>query len=295
MTPTQTRTLFRTAGSVSPELAGALALRLFFVTQPRLALREADAATDATARRDSIRVRGKEIVTYAWGSGDDTVLLVHGWRGRAAQFAPLVRELVAEGFHVVSFDAPAHGASDVGRTDIRDWIAAIEALQQRHGRFRLIVGHSFGALATLTAVRSGTTTKRVATIAGAGTPQVFIDQFAAMLDLSPRAKAAFERRFQHKFGEDAASMAQRFDALANPLPADVEVLAVHDDTDRQVPSLASTDLAATHSDRARYIRTHGFGHSRVLSADTTLDAVTALATGGLRAVDAATAAANAQD
>ena len=161
----------------------------------------------------SEKVRGKDLVTYRWGSGDETVLLVHGWRGRVSQFAPLVRELVADGLHVVAFDAPAHGASPSARTDIRDWIAAIEALQLRHGRFRLIAGHSFGALATLTAVRSGTTAARVVTIAGAGTPQVFIDQFAAMIDLSVPAKAAFERSFLAKFGEDAASMRLRFDAI----------------------------------------------------------------------------------
>lgn len=286
MSPTQTRALFRSASSLSPALAGSLALRAFSRTQPRMALRAADAETDAAAVRGTIRVRGKDVVTYGWGSGDETVLLVHGWRGRASQFAPLVRELVADGLHVVAFDAPAHGASASARTDIRDWIAAIEALQLRHGRFRLIAGHSFGALATLTAVRSGTTAARVVTISGAGTPQVFLDQFSAMLDLSVPAKAAFERSFLAVFGEDAASMRLRFDAVAHPLPALVELLALHDDTDRQVPRTASADLVAAHGGRARLLRTQGLGHNRILADDTTLDAVTAFATGGLARLDA---------
>ncbi|QIG39054.1 alpha/beta hydrolase [Microbacterium sp. 4R-513] len=284
MSPTQTRAFFRSASRVSPELAGSLALRAFFQTQPRLPLRETDAATDAAAERGLLRVRGKEIVTYRWGRGDDTVLLVHGWRGRASQFAPLVRELVAEGFHVVAFDAPAHGASTLARTDMRDWLAAIDALQQRHGRFSAIVGHSFGALAALTAVRSGTTSARVATVAGAGTPQIFVDQFGGMLGLSPRAKAVFERRFHAMFGEDEASFARRFDALANPLPPAVELLALHDDADLQVPSSASADLVAAHPDRALLVRTRGLGHNRILGADATLDAITAFVTGGLAQV-----------
>lgn len=295
MSPAQIRSALRAVNALSPELAGALALRLFFVTQPRLATRDEDAATDAAAVRDSIRVRGKEIVTYSWGTGDDTVLLAHGWRGRASQFAPLVRELVAEGFHVVAFDAPAHGASPSAPTDLRDWLAAIEALQQRHGRFRLIVGHSFGALAALTAVRSGTTTAGIAALSGAGTPQVFVDQFAAMLELTPRAKAAFERRFHARFGEDAASMTLRFDAIADPVAANIELLVLHDDTDRQVPPSASADLAAAHEGRARLIRTHGFGHNRVLCADVTLDAISAFASGGLVAVDRVTAGAESRD
>ena len=162
--------------------------------------------TVEAAERDSIRIRDVDVGTYSWGRGDDTVLLVHGWRGRASQFAPLVRELVAEGFHIVAFDAPAHGASGKDRTDIRDWIATIDALQQRHGRFRLIVGHSFGALAALAAVRAGTTTTRVATIAGTGTPQVLFDQFAAILGLAPRAKDAFLRRFHRRLDIDPEEM-----------------------------------------------------------------------------------------
>ena len=61
--------------------------------------------------RERILLRGSEVVAYRWGRGERAVLLLHGWQGRASQFAPLVRELVAEGFRVTSFDAPAHGAS----------------------------------------------------------------------------------------------------------------------------------------------------------------------------------------
>ncbi|MET0735027.1 MAG: alpha/beta hydrolase [Microbacterium sp.] len=289
MNPARTRRLFRTASALSPEVAGRLALRAFFETQPRSNLRDADAATDGAAQIGAVQVRGKEIVTYAWGRGDETVLLAHGWRGRASQFAPLVRELVAERLHVVAFDAPAHGASARTSTDIRDWVGAIDALQQKHGRFRLIVGHSFGALATLSAVRQGVTTARVATISGAGTPRVFLDQFSAMLELDARAKASFERRFLAHVDEDAASLALRYDALAHPLPPHVELLAVHDENDAQVPAAASRDLVAAHPDRSAILLTQGLGHNRVLGADETLDAVVAFATGGLSRVRALTA------
>lgn len=295
MSPTQTRTLFRFASRLSPDLAASLALRAFFQTQPRLPVRATDAATTAAAVREAIRVGGKEIETYRWGGGDDTVLLVHGWRGRASQFAPLVRELVAEGRHVVAFDAPGHGASAFARTDIRDWIGAIEELQRRHGRFPLIVGHSFGGLAALTAIRSGTTATRVATIASAGTPQVFIDQFAAMLALDPRTKASFEARFRARFGEDEASVRHRYDAVENPLPSAVELLALHDDADRQVPPAASAALVAAHGRRARLVRTHGLGHNRILSDDAVLDSVMAFATGGLARVDALRAEVDSRD
>lgn len=80
-----------TAAAVSPRIAGDIAYRLFFTTTPRMAVREADAPTHADARRGGITVGGVDVATYEWGAGPRTLLLLHGWRGRASQFAPLVR------------------------------------------------------------------------------------------------------------------------------------------------------------------------------------------------------------
>ena len=96
----------RAADRVSPALAGRLALPLFRQVRPALPVRPADRAVHEHAERGTITVRGREIVTYSWGRGPETVLVVHGWRGRASQFGPIVRELRAEGFRVVGFDAP---------------------------------------------------------------------------------------------------------------------------------------------------------------------------------------------
>ena len=49
-------------------------------------------------------------------------MLSHGWDGRASQFSVLARDLIAEGYRVVSFDAPAHGASAGRRTYLVDWL-----------------------------------------------------------------------------------------------------------------------------------------------------------------------------
>lgn len=275
----------RAASAVSPRLGGALATRAFFITQPRMPVREADATTQEAARRGSLRVGRSDIVTYRWGSGDRTVLLLHGWRGRASQFAPLVRELVYEGFHVVAFDAPGHGDSGGRRTDIRDWLTATKQLQAAHGRFRAIVGHSFGALAALTAARTGTTTGVVASIAGAASPAAFLDQFARMLALDPATREAFGASFRARIGEDATSLGIRYDAVAHPLSEGVDLLVAHDGADRQMPDADSRRLHAAHRERSRLLMTDGYGHNRVLRADPVLDAVVALATGGLAAVD----------
>lgn len=285
MTPTLAFRAIRAAGSILPSAGARLALGAFFQTRPRLPERADESPTMHRAARERLVVRGKQVVSYRWGSGDETVLLVHGWRGRAAQFAPLVRELVGEGYQVISFDAPAHGESPTVATDMRDWIAAIDELQRRYGRFRLVVGHSFGALASLTAVRSGVTTRAVAAIAGASSPQQFLDAFAAQAQLSPPVRERFEAAFRARVDESAQSLVRHYDAAADPMRTEVELLVVHDRGDRQVPAAASARLHEAHQPRSRLLLTQGWGHSRVLAADAVLDAVLALARGGLHAVD----------
>lgn len=283
--PTMLARSIHTAAAISPSLAGDIAYRLFFTTSPRMAVRGEDAPTHADARRGRLSVRGIEVVTWEWGTGPRTVLLLHGWRGRASQFAPLVRELVAEGLHVVAFDAPAHGSSAGRGTDIRDWVDAAEQLQDRHGPFAAIVGHSFGALAALTVARATVPTPAVVAIAGAASPDAFLAQFAEDVGLDAATSAHLSERFRRRLDADTETVSERYDAARHPLPADTALLVLHDRGDRRMPDHDSVRLHEAHGDRARLLRTEGLGHTRVLSADTTLDAVVALVADGLSGVD----------
>jgi len=275
----------RAADRVSPAIAGRLALPLFRQVRPALPVRPGDRAVHEHAERGTIAVRGRDIVTYAWGHGPESVLLVHGWRGRASQFGPIVRELRAEGYRVVAFDAPANGESAGRHTDIRDYLAAIDELQRRHGMFRLIVGHSFGALAALTAVREGTAARSVVAIAGMADARYLVDSFAARVGLGTASADVLAREFTERVLPGVAEPYARFDAVADPLPASVPLLIVHDRGDREVAVGESLRLHEAHGERSRLVLTEGAGHSRVLGADATLDAVTAFATGGLAELD----------
>ncbi len=268
------RAVIRSARTVSPHLGAHAAYRAFFSTSPRLKLHPRDAATLRAATREHIRVRGSRVVTYRWGDVGPVVVLAHGWRGRASQFAPLVRSLVADGHRVVAFDAPAHGASGGHRTDVRDWVAALTRLQGRYGPFRAVVGHSFGGFAALTAARHSLQTDAVVMIAGAGAPSAFIGEFARMMSLDDATRAGMERLFLRRVGEDAESLAERYDAVAYPLDPEVPLLLIHGTTDGQVPAAESERLYAAHPD-SRLLLVEAAGHTRVLAAPETLAVVAA--------------------
>ena len=282
-----TAATIRAAERVSPDFAARLALPLFMRVGPPLPARPADRAVHEGARRGILHVRGREVASYEWGSGPDTVLLMHGWRGRASQFAPVIRELRSEGFRLVAVDAPANGESAGRRTDIRDYVAAIEALQSRHGRFHAIVGHSFGSLAALTAVREGVATGGVVAVAGMADARFLVDSFAARLGVGAATADAISDRFARRIFPGELDAWARFDAVHAPLPVDVPLLVVHDRGDREVGVDEGVRLHAAHGDRSRIVLTKGSGHSRVLGADAALDAITAFVTAGPAGVDAA--------
>ncbi|UOQ57004.1 alpha/beta hydrolase [Leucobacter allii] len=276
----------RAAARVSPALGGALAYRAFFATSPRMPVREAEAALFHEARRASLRVRGRAIAVFEWGEGAPAVLLMHGWRGRATQFAPLVRELLAQGCRVVAFDAPGHGASPGRRADIRDWVDAAERLQASHGPFGVVVGHSFGALAALACARSAVPVPAVVSIAGATSPVAFVERFAHGLGLAGGVAEEMLVRLRRRLAVDEDEFARRYDAVRHPLPASTELLVAHDRGDRTMPCGEAVRLRGAHAGRSRLLLTEGCGHNRILASDRVLAAVGALARGDLRSVDA---------
>ncbi|QEO14612.1 alpha/beta hydrolase [Agromyces intestinalis] len=298
----------RAAERVSPALAAGLAMPLFRSTRPPAGVRPGDRAVHDQARATTLRVAGREVRVYEWGSGGTTVLLSHGWRGRASQFGAIIRELRPEGVRLVAYDAPAAGGSPGRHADIRDWLAVISELQQRHGRFHTMIGHSFGSLATLTAVREGIATGGVVAIAGMADARYLVDGFGTLTGLGPATTDVLAARFARiirspGFEASGASAApgarvatdatgspdgwRRFDAARDPLPAEVPLLVVHDRGDREVAVGEALRLHTAHGERSRLVLTSGAGHNAVLGADATLDAVVAFVQGGLAAVDAA--------
>ncbi|MBF0672389.1 MAG: alpha/beta hydrolase [Salinibacterium sp.] len=273
------RTAFATLQAISPRLAAHAALPLFRRVGPRLPVHPRDKATHDGARRGGITVRGHRVTTYAWGDGERPILLVHGWRGRASQFAPLIRELRSEGHSVVAFDAPANGDSPGRRTHVLDYSDAIRQLERRHGGFGAIVAHSFGLPSAVASVVDGVDTDRVVGIAGVAEPAHLLQQFGRMLGLSDETKSHLRRLFEQRVFPRHPGIVDRYSALLNPLPPEMPLLLIHDRGDTIVEPSQSQQLHAVHAGRSTLVLTEGLGHRRILSADVTLDAVMAFVPG----------------
>jgi pimeloyl-ACP methyl ester carboxylesterase len=258
----------RAADLISPGLAASVAAPMFGSSRPVRRVHDSERGVHETAKRRRLPLPGGDGVAYEWGAG-----------------ARIVRELRADGCHLVAFDAPAHGEGSGRRTVIRRWIDAIDAMSERYGPFEAIVGHSLGALTAINAVREGVSAPRVAAIAPVSSGRYLFDAFAGYVGLSDRAAEIQRDRYRARVFSDFDDPWRYFDAVRAPMPPAVEPLLVHDRDDSQIAASESERLHAAHGVNSRLLLTSGQGHGRVLAAGQTLDAVSSFVDGGLAALD----------
>jgi pimeloyl-ACP methyl ester carboxylesterase len=262
------RALLRTA-SVVPPMASASAWRLFWRLGSPSAVRASEQLFHETARVSEI----DGVAVYEWGTGPETVLLVHGWRSRSSRFATLGTELVARGFRVVAIDAPGHGGSHGTRTHAIEFAHLIAELASRTGRFEAIVAHSFGALATFLAVRGGARTKRIVTIAGVHDFATVVDGFSTGIGLSRAAQSHLERKVERWARPFDIDVWRHVVSELDPADTTTSLLVVHDAEDAEVPYGQAVQITEAHTGPVELELTHGLGHNRILSDAGVVDRV----------------------
>jgi len=251
------RAVFRTVGSVSPELAARWAERIF-CTPPRHPPREADEAFLATGRRFTVVSEAQELAAWEWGRGP-TVVLVHGWGSRAGRFSGLARALAKGGFRVVAYDGPAHGSSTGRLASLPEFGRALGAVGRTVGPVHGLVGHSLGGAAAMLALRDGLEAERVVLLATPADVVRYSTAFANHLRLSNSTRIALRRNLETR-------LKTRWDELDLPAIARslrAPVLLLHDRDDEDVPFSQGEEIARAWPS-ARLALTSGLGHRAIL-------------------------------
>ncbi len=259
------------AARLAPELAARWAARRF-LTPNRLRPRPRDADVLARAERSTCELRGLRLAVFRWGDGDREAVLAHGWSGGAAQLTPFVEPLLACGFRVVAFDAPAHGASEGSVASVPAMADALRAVAGDH--VEAIVAHSAGATAAALAVASGLVVERAALIAPAVRPTDWAHRFADHVGLPrtlhPRMWEALQSYADVPLAElDLRRLARRWSAATT---------IFHDRRD-PVGDLGKLEEAA-RSLAARVVEVEGLGHYRIVRDDGVIGAAVAHLDGG---------------
>jgi pimeloyl-ACP methyl ester carboxylesterase len=250
---------------VAPPLAAEIAYRQFVSLGSPERVHRLDADVHARARVAPVDLNGERIAAYEWGTGPETIILVHGWRSRGSRWATLIAALESPQRTIVAFDAPGNGDSPGRRTTVLDYAAIIRLLAARHGGVHAIVGHSFGVLAGFLAVREGVAARRLVGISGMASATQLLETFSAQLGLSERAKLGLGRRFERRVFPEEPDLWHRFVAELDPTETRIPLLLAHDVGDPTVPFSQAERIAQAHLGAVTVEATHGLGHHRILN------------------------------
>lgn len=266
----------RTLGRVAPSLASRLCRRIFS-TPRKFTPREWEMPFEASATRE--RLPGGLSVLRA-GEGP-AVALIHGWEGRATQFAVMAPALLARGFRVIAIDAPGHGHSRGKQSDPYRFAEALIEVSARFGPLHAAVGHSMGGGSIALALSAGLSLTRAALIASPSSLHDVLHRFSAAMHLSPRATA----HFVHDARRRIVARGYRTDDIEGALRSvTVPALVVHALDDKEVP-FADAERIAGFWPGSTLLPVEHVGHRRILRDPITIAAVTDYCVAGLTRED----------
>lgn len=213
-----------------------------------------DAFTEWSAHVEGTRLRG-----FAGGEGP-TVVLVHGWAGRAADWRHLAVDLIEAGWRIVAPDLPAHGMTAGQRTNLFDLgraVAAVLGTEQPAA----VVTHSMGFPALMLALESDAPApQRIVALAPGRKMARAVEGFAARVRLRPRIIAELRRGLQSVFGPDVWDVLD----VDRVLPSlAVDGVVIHDRDDDEVPVSDAQHIADAWPG-ATLVETSGLGHRKIL-------------------------------
>ena len=257
------RHAFGVVHAVSTPLAARLAENLF-LTPPKHPAPPAEADALAMGRSFRVPFERSHLAAWAWGpklGTAPTVILLHGWGGRAGQLRGFIASLVDAGFRVVAFDAPAHGASGGRQASIIHFASALESVVARVGPVHGLIAHSMGCAAASVALSRGAEIAKVCFIAPPARPRNYYERFLDFLGVPDSRIPEFSRRFMDRFGltwdqVETPDLAPRMDTALH---------IFHDAEDREVP-FSEGEAIAAYWPGAELHRTEGLGHRRILKS-----------------------------
>ena len=245
-----------------PTLAARKALNLFL--KPKKHQRPAaEEVWYGSARK---RKLNNGLAINEWGlEGNPKVLLTHGWEGRGSQMGAFADPLVAEGYHVIALDGPAHGESPGEETNAGIYSRALVLTQQELGAVKVIIGHSFGGGCSVLATNLGMKVEKLITISSPSDYTKVVQNFLNFVPLSPWSERAFRRILTLKAQVRLEDI--NISQLGSHL--DIPILVIHDKMDKEVPYKNALNLHEAWP-QSELLTTESLGHRRILKDQTVI-------------------------
>jgi pimeloyl-ACP methyl ester carboxylesterase len=248
--------LFNLYVLISPEKTAHWAFHVFAKVRSGRVRPDQEAYLEA-AKKEVVTAEGHNIQVYEWKGNRATVLLVHGWESNSWRWHKLIEKLEAAGFHILAFDAPAHGHSSGTHLYVPLYAAALQVMIKRYQPVHL-VGHSVGGM-TLLYNEYKNPCERIEKMITIGSPSEFHEimaHYQELLGFNDNVLDALDHYIKKRFGISI----QEFSSAQFVKNNTKKGLLFHDRYDSITPYHASVDVQR-HWQGSTLVTTEGFGHS----------------------------------
>ncbi|RUO66267.1 Esterase/lipase [Pseudidiomarina planktonica] len=207
---------------------------------------------------------------YSWYGGNKTAVFLHGWEGNYLQFQPLFRKLYTKGWSVHSIAAPGHKGAKESESHPIKFLDSLQEVAKRLDNIDLLVGYSMGAgVSAALGADSGDSTlslpKKMVLIAPPSSFQNVLQRFCQFIGLP----GSHQQAFISYVSDYVKRPVSELDLLVAGQQITAKTLVIHDYADKEIPHDEGHALAKAIP-AGECMSTIGFGHRRVLKADSVI-------------------------
>jgi predicted alpha/beta-fold hydrolase len=263
------RMYFKFLDLLFPLLAARKVYRL--MSNPRIhKLREFETRALDRSTMEKVKFNGFDIQKYAWGSADNPVaLLIHGWEGQAGNFGAMIDLLLDKGYHVIAYDAPAHGKSSKGKTSMFEYADFVTERLKVH-KPEIILSHSFGSVTAAFALKENPDVQ-VRQWYLITTPYHFRDRINEMAEFIGVSDRTIRRLIENLEKEINIPLNDlNMEVYGGNLKNLGEAFIIHSTSDRVIP-IEKARLAHQAIPQSKLIELENLGHYRILWSKQLLD------------------------
>lgn len=210
-----------------------------------------------------ITLNNKRVAGYRWNHPQPKkALILHGFGSAAHKFEDYATLLVAQGYEILAFDAPAHGDSEGDRTNAIEYCAMIEKVIEELGPIDSFIAHSFGGISLSLALEKipHDVKTKVVFIAPATETTTAVDGAFIMLKIkNKKVRNEFEKIVVAVSGKNTEWFSLRR-AMKN---IKASVLWIHDEDDNITPWADAEKVQSDNHPNIKFVVTKGLGHQKI--------------------------------
>ena len=211
------------------------------------------------------QLNGLKVNGFRWNHPQPhKVLILHGFGSAAHKFHQYISPLIAKGYEVLAFDAPAHGSSEGIRINAAEYAAMIAHVIKQYGPVNGFIAHSFGGIALSLAMEKtnhGADTK-IVLIAPATETRSAVEGAFKMLQIKD---AVVRKEFDNIIFEKSGQKTEWFSIKRAMQNISASVLWIHDEEDDITPFADALKVKEESFSNIQFIITKGLGHRKIYS------------------------------